>query len=99
MSTTIIRTRVDRERARRVSEILGDIGLKPADAVNMLFAQIEAHQGIPFAVQREGYAYVRGEYGLTREEADRFSRRMKASAARALRAGTLREVRTVEDLQ
>jgi addiction module RelB/DinJ family antitoxin len=98
MSTTVIRTRVDRERARQVSEILGDIGLKPSDAVNMLFAQIVAHNGIPFAVQRDGYTYARAEYGLEPEEVDRLTRRMKASVLSARRAGTLREVTTLEDL-
>jgi addiction module RelB/DinJ family antitoxin len=34
----------------RVEEILDDLGLKPSDAVNMLFAQIERRGCLPFEV-------------------------------------------------
>jgi addiction module RelB/DinJ family antitoxin len=34
----------------RVEEILDDLGLKPSDAVNMLFAQIERRGCLPFDV-------------------------------------------------
>jgi len=34
----------------RVEAILGDLGLKPGDAVNMLFAQIERRGALPFDV-------------------------------------------------
>jgi addiction module RelB/DinJ family antitoxin len=98
VNTTVIRARVERQRAQRVNEILGALGLKPGDAVNLFFAQIEAHQGLPFAVRLDGYDYARSEYGLTREETDRLSRRMKTSVARARRTGALREVKTAEDL-
>ncbi|MDR0902704.1 MAG: type II toxin-antitoxin system RelB/DinJ family antitoxin [Opitutaceae bacterium] len=98
MSTTIVRTRVDSARIRAARKILNDIGLKPADAVNMFFAQVVAHQGIPFAVQRDGYAYAMSEYGLAKEEVDRAHAGIKRGIARERKAGTVREFHGVADL-
>lgn len=49
-STTVVRTRVPVRRLHRAEKILGKLGLTPADAVNMLLAQIEIRQGLPFEV-------------------------------------------------
>lgn len=49
-SSTLLRARVPTERMERVEAILGDFGLKPGDAVNMLFAQIERRGALPFDV-------------------------------------------------
>jgi addiction module RelB/DinJ family antitoxin len=48
--TVLFRTRVPAERLENVSAILDRLGMKPGDAFNMLLAQIELHQGIPFEV-------------------------------------------------
>lgn len=40
-STTLVRARVKSGRVKRVTRILDRMGLKPADVVNMVFAQIE----------------------------------------------------------
>lgn len=49
-SSTLLRARVPSDRMGRVEEILDDLGLKPSDAVNMLFAQIERRGCLPFEV-------------------------------------------------
>ncbi len=50
-STTIGRARVPVQRLRRAGKILDKLGLKPDDAFNMLLAQIEIRQGLPFDVR------------------------------------------------
>jgi addiction module RelB/DinJ family antitoxin len=42
--------RVPARRLRRAEKILSKLGLTPGDAVNMLLAQIEIRQGLPFEV-------------------------------------------------
>lgn len=49
-STALIRTRVPARRLQRAEKILRKLGLTPAEAVNMLLAQIEIRQGLPFEV-------------------------------------------------
>ena len=49
-ATTVFRTRVPARRLHRAEEILRKLGLKPADVVNMLLAQIEIRQGLPFEI-------------------------------------------------
>ena len=48
--TAVVRMRVPARRLRRAEKILHKLGLTPADAVNMLLAQIEIRQGLPFDV-------------------------------------------------
>jgi addiction module RelB/DinJ family antitoxin len=72
--TTLFRTRVPAQRLRAAEEILSRLGLKPGDAFNMLLAQIELKQGLPFEVsiagtplmtaeqQAEAWSEVLGEY-------------------------------------
>ena len=48
--TTLFRTRVPARRLKKVEKILGQLGMKPGDAVNMLLAQIELREGMPFEV-------------------------------------------------
>jgi addiction module RelB/DinJ family antitoxin len=50
VASTLLRTRVPVDRMGRVEEILDHLGLKPTDAVNMLFAQIERRGCLPFEV-------------------------------------------------
>ncbi len=49
-TTTNFLTRVPVQRLRRAEKILQKLGLTPADAVNMLLAQIEIRRGLPFEV-------------------------------------------------
>ncbi|MEQ1850943.1 MAG: type II toxin-antitoxin system RelB/DinJ family antitoxin [Chthoniobacteraceae bacterium] len=42
--------RVPARRLRRAEKILSKLGLTPADALNMLLAQIEIREGLPFEV-------------------------------------------------
>ena len=49
-STTIFRARVPVRRLQRAEKVLRKLGLKPADAVNILLAQIEIRQGLPFEI-------------------------------------------------
>ena len=87
MATTLIRTRVDARRAAAAKKILAGLGLDATSAVNMLFAQIVARRGLPFAVQEDGYAYAQSEYGVTPAELDAAAKRIKREAAAARRRG------------
>ncbi len=49
-TTTVFRARVPSARLKKAEKILGRLGLKPADALNLMLAQIELRQGLPFAV-------------------------------------------------
>lgn len=51
--TEILRARVDSTRKKRVERILHDLGLTPAQAVNLFFAQIELRRAIPFPLSVE----------------------------------------------
>jgi len=46
--SVLLRARVPARRLKKAEKILDRIGLKPGDAVNMLLAQIELHNGVPF---------------------------------------------------
>lgn len=52
-STAVVRTRVPVKRLQRAEKILHKLGLTPSDAVNMLLAQIEIRQGLPFEVSTQ----------------------------------------------
>jgi addiction module RelB/DinJ family antitoxin len=93
MATTLLRTRVDRDRTKEATKILGRLGLKPSDAVNMLMAQIVYRRGLPFDVQESGYAYAQSEYGLTPAEMDAAEKRIRQRIAKEKKAGTIREFR------
>lgn len=98
MATTLLRTRVDSVRAAQAKEILSGLGLDATVAVNMLFAQVVAQRGLPFAVQENGYAYSAREYGLTPAEVDAAEKRIRRSLARERKAGTIKPVRSADDL-
>jgi addiction module RelB/DinJ family antitoxin len=51
--TAVVQTRVPARRLRRAEKILHKLGLTPADAVNMLMAQIEIRKALPFAVSAQ----------------------------------------------
>jgi addiction module RelB/DinJ family antitoxin len=48
--STILRARVDATRKRRAESVLRKLGVTPAQAINMLYAQIELRKGLPFMV-------------------------------------------------
>lgn len=48
--TSLFRARVPANRLRNAEQILAKLGMKPGDAFNMLLAQIELRQGLPFEV-------------------------------------------------
>jgi addiction module RelB/DinJ family antitoxin len=98
MPTTLLRTRVDSRRAAAAKKILADLGLDATSAVNIFFAQVIAHRGLPFAVQEDGYAYARSEYGLTSAEMDAAAKRIRRGVARERKAGTIRPVKSADDL-
>ena len=47
-ATTLFRARVSKRRLKSAEKILGQLGLKPGDAFNILLAQIELRKGLPF---------------------------------------------------
>ena len=49
-STMIIKTRVPSRRYRKAEKVLGKLGLNPEDAFNMMLAQIELREALPFEV-------------------------------------------------
>lgn len=49
-TTTLFRARVPTSRLKRAEKVLGQLGLKPGDAFNMLLAQVELRKGLPFDV-------------------------------------------------
>ena len=53
MNTTLFRVRVPAQRLKNAEKILGQLGMKPGDAFNMLLAQIELRKGLPFQVSIE----------------------------------------------
>jgi addiction module RelB/DinJ family antitoxin len=49
-SSILLRARVPEQRYRNAERILDRLGMNPGDAVNLLLAQIELRQGLPFEV-------------------------------------------------
>ena len=49
-ASILLRARVPEERYRNAERILNRLGMNPGDAVNLLMAQIELRQGLPFEV-------------------------------------------------
>ncbi|MDI1247486.1 MAG: type II toxin-antitoxin system RelB/DinJ family antitoxin [Lacunisphaera sp.] len=98
MATTLLRTRVDARRAAAAKKILDGLGLDATTAVNMLFAQVIARRGLPFAVQEDGYTYAQSEYGVTAAELDATAKRIRRRITLERKAGTVRPVKSADDL-
>lgn len=49
-TTVLFRARVPRERLKHAEKVLSRLGLKPGDAFNMLLAQIELRECVPFSL-------------------------------------------------
>jgi len=47
----VVNTRMEYTTKEKAERVLHKIGLSPADAVRLLFAQIILHNGLPFAVK------------------------------------------------
>jgi len=58
VNTTLFRARVPSRRLKKAEKILGQLGLKPGDAFNMLLAQIELRKGLPFDVTTQPTALL-----------------------------------------
>jgi len=63
--TAVVRTRVPARRLQRAEKILHKLGLTPADAVNMLMAQIEIREGLPFEISTQPKALLSAEEQAT----------------------------------
>ena len=48
--TVLLRARVPARRLQNAERVLGKLGMKPSDAINIFIAQVELHQGLPFNV-------------------------------------------------
>lgn len=60
-STILFRARVPAKRLRRAERILGRLGIKPGDALNMLLAQVELRNGLPFDLRLENKPLLSAE--------------------------------------
>lgn len=60
-STALFRARVPAARLRKAEKILGRLGMKPGDAFNMLLAQIELREALPFAVTTHSPTLITAE--------------------------------------
>ena len=89
---------MDRSLKRKSDALLSQLGLDTGTYVSMALAQLVHSRGIPFAVTESDEDYFGREYGLTQSEKVQAGRRMRDEAAQARRAGTLREIRNVDDL-
>ncbi len=49
-ATVLFRARVPRKRLKHAEKVLSRLGLKPGDAFNMLLAQIELRESVPFSL-------------------------------------------------
>ncbi|HEV8541838.1 MAG TPA: type II toxin-antitoxin system RelB/DinJ family antitoxin [Verrucomicrobiae bacterium] len=59
--TTLFRARVPKKRLKNAEKILGQLGLKPGDAFNILLAQIELRRGLPFDMTLNATSLVSAE--------------------------------------
>lgn len=99
VATTLVRARVKTERVKKVTRILDRMGLKPADVVNMVFAQIEQRRALPFDVADAGDDYAFQEYGVTKAEMAQFEKHRVKEIAAERKAGTIRELKDWRDLR
>jgi addiction module RelB/DinJ family antitoxin len=69
-ASILLRARVPERRYRNAEEILNRLGMNPGDAVNLLMAQIELRQGLPFEVSLDpGGLLTQRQQGAAWEEA------------------------------
>jgi len=99
MSTIVLKARVDRNTALAARRVLAQLGLKPSDAVNALFAQIASRKALPFALATSDSSYAKEEYGLDEAALAAAGARISKLIARERRAGTIRGVSSIADLK
>lgn len=97
--TIVLKTRVNRSNAIAARRVLAQLGLKPSDAINVLFAQIASRKALPFALATSDSSYAREEYGLGDAEVTAVGSRLRKELARERRAGTVRAVSSIADLK
>ena len=97
--TTVLKTRVDRANAIAARRVLAQLGLKPSDAINVLFAQIASRKALPFALATADSAYAREEYGLDEAAVAVVGSRLRKELVRERKAGTIRGVSSIADLK
>ncbi|MBU0668382.1 type II toxin-antitoxin system RelB/DinJ family antitoxin [Patescibacteria group bacterium] len=51
--TAMIRARTTPKLKKEAEEILGKLGIKPTDAINIFYTQIVINKGIPFNIRLE----------------------------------------------
>lgn len=90
---------MDRSNAVAARRVLAQLGLKPSDAINVLFAQIASRKALPFALATADSAYAREEYGLDEAGVAAVGSRMRKELVRERKAGTIRAVSSIADLK
>lgn len=98
MSTVQIRARIDPKLKQQSEKVLKAIGLDTGAYVSLALTQLVNRRGLPFAVAEPDAGYFAAEYGLTPAQTVKAGAALRREAARARRAGTLREVTTAADL-
>jgi addiction module RelB/DinJ family antitoxin len=99
MITMVLKSRVDRTNAIAARRVLAELGLKPSDAINVLFAQIASRKALPFALATADSSYAREEYDLDDAEVAGVGSRLRKELARERKAGTVRSVSSIADLK
>lgn len=85
-TTALFRARVDSQRKTEAERVLKRLGISPAAAVNMLFAQIAERKGLPFALVLPD---ALTDYGVTPAELFSALTRLDEETEKARAAGTL----------
>ncbi len=98
MPTIQLRTRIDRDLVNKSEALLKRLGLDAGTFFALSLTQLVNRRGLPFAVTEADADYFKNEYDLSEKEAAAAGRRMKSEASRARRAGKLREIKTLSDL-
>jgi addiction module RelB/DinJ family antitoxin len=60
-TTVLFRARVPRKRLKHAEKVLSRLGLKPSDAFNMLLAQIELRESVPFSLTTKPGSWLTAE--------------------------------------
>ena len=98
MQTTIVlKSRVDRSNAIAARRVLARLGLKPSDAVNVLFAQIASRKALPFALATSDASYAKEEYGLDDADVAAIGARLRRELVQERQAGAVRPVSGIAD--
>ena len=86
--TEQVRYRIDKNLVRKAAKVFDAIGVSPAAAVSMFFAQVVHHRGLPF---KPSEFPALEEYGATLEEAARAEHNARMELAAEKQGGRLFE--------